>query len=74
MSVINRLKCLLSKSVITTNSIYNSSFFFFIVQIALNQAIKAAEEGENAEGEISLDDVIKEPVLQRTRKRPKRDV
>lgn len=45
-----------------------------LVQIALNQAIKAAEEGENAEGEISLDDVIKEPVLQRTRKRPKRDV
>lgn len=44
------------------------------MQIALNQAIKAAEEGENAEGEMSLDDVIKEPVLQRTRKRPKREV
>ncbi|WZZ76546.1 hypothetical protein YC2023_087916 [Brassica napus] len=47
---------------------------FWVELIALNQAIKAAEEGDNAEGEISLDDVIKEPVLQRTRKRPKREV
>ncbi|CAN7070189.1 unnamed protein product [Brassica oleracea var. botrytis] len=44
------------------------------LQIALNQAIKAAEDGENGQGETSLDDLIKEPVLQRTRKRPKREV
>ncbi|RID77732.1 hypothetical protein BRARA_A00616 [Brassica rapa] len=44
------------------------------LQIALNQAMKAAEDGENAEGGSSLDDLIKEPVLQRTRKRPKREV
>lgn len=47
---------------------------FLLLQIALNQAIKAAEKGENGEGEISLDDVIQEPVLQRTRNRPKREV
>ncbi|CAN8273310.1 unnamed protein product [Cochlearia groenlandica] len=49
----------------------------FLEDIALNQAIKAAEEeekGENAKGEISLDDLIKEPVIQRTRKRPKREI
>ncbi|CAN6911930.1 unnamed protein product [Brassica oleracea] len=46
----------------------------YSLQIALNQAIKAAEDGENAQGETSLDDLIKEPVLQRTRKRPKREV
>ncbi|WZY68444.1 hypothetical protein YC2023_000684 [Brassica napus] len=43
-------------------------------RIALNQAMKAVEDGENAEGGSSLDDLIKEPVLQRTRKRPKREV
>lgn len=51
-----------------------SSYMILLLQIALNQAIKAAEDGENAEGEISLDDLIKEPVLQRTRQRPKREV
>lgn len=56
-----------------SNSMYDW-LILLLVQIALNQAIKAAEEGENAEGEISLDDLIKEPVLQRTRKRPKREV
>lgn len=47
---------------------------FLLLQIALNQAIKAAEKGDNGEGEISVDDVIQEPVLQRTRNRPKREV
>ncbi|KAG2319491.1 hypothetical protein Bca52824_012704 [Brassica carinata] len=45
-----------------------------LVAIALNQAIKAADERENAGGESSLDDVIKEPVRQRTRKQPKRGI
>ncbi|CAF2132538.1 hypothetical protein IGI04_013610 [Brassica rapa subsp. trilocularis] len=65
---------LIAATVFTSAKIADKLDDDFLEDIALNQAIKAAEEGENAEGEISLDDVIKEPVLQRTRKRPKRDV
>ncbi|KAH0901098.1 hypothetical protein HID58_040601 [Brassica napus] len=52
----------------------DDDFLEDVSRIALNQAIKAAEDGENGQGETSLDDLIKEPVLQRTRKRPKREV
>ncbi|CAF2031068.1 uncharacterized protein BNAC07G43330D [Brassica napus] len=65
---------LIAATVFTSARIADKLDDDFLEDIALNQAIKAAEEGDNAEGEISLDDVIKEPVLQRTRKRPKREV
>ncbi|KAG2244280.1 hypothetical protein Bca4012_015500 [Brassica carinata] len=65
---------LIAATVFTSAKIADKLDDDFLEDIALNQAIKAAEEGENAEGEISLDDLIKEPVLQRTRKRPKREV
>ncbi|KAF8110856.1 hypothetical protein N665_0078s0049 [Sinapis alba] len=65
---------LIAATVFTSAKIADKLDDDFLEDIALNQAIKAAEDGENAEGEISLDDLIKEPVLQRTRKRPKREV
>ncbi|KAL0763591.1 hypothetical protein Bca101_079742 [Brassica carinata] len=65
---------LIAATVFTSAKIADKLDDDFLEDIALNQAIKAAEEGDNAEGEISLDDVIKEPVIQRTRTRPKREV
>ncbi|CAA7015254.1 unnamed protein product [Microthlaspi erraticum] len=65
---------LIAATVFTSIKIADKLDEDFLEDIALNQAIKAAEDGENAEGEISLDDLIKEPVLQRTRQRPKREV
>ncbi|CAH8387486.1 unnamed protein product [Eruca vesicaria subsp. sativa] len=67
---------LIAATVFTSIKIVDKLDDDFLEDIAMNQAIKAAEEGggENGEGEISLDDLIKEPVLQRTRKRPKREV
>ncbi|KAF3595019.1 hypothetical protein DY000_02027724 [Brassica cretica] len=61
---------LIAATVFTSAKIADKLDDDFLEDIALNQAIKAAEEGDNAEGEISLDDVIKEPVIQR----PKREV
>ncbi|KAL0726558.1 hypothetical protein Bca4012_022651 [Brassica carinata] len=65
---------LIAATVFTSAKIADKLDDDFLEDIALNQAIKAAEDGENAQGETSLDDLIKEPVLQRTRKRPKREV
>ncbi|ESQ54034.1 hypothetical protein EUTSA_v10026511mg [Eutrema salsugineum] len=65
---------LIAATVFTSIKIADKLDEDFLEDIALNQAIKAAEDGENAKGETSLDDLIKEPVLQRTRKRPKREV
>ncbi|CAE6165862.1 unnamed protein product [Arabidopsis arenosa] len=65
---------LIAATVFTSIKIADKLDEDFLEDIALNQAIKAAEKGENGEGEISLDDVIQEPVLQRTRNRPKREV
>ncbi|CAH8328453.1 unnamed protein product [Eruca vesicaria subsp. sativa] len=65
---------LIAATVFTSAKIADKLDEEFLEDIALNQAIKAAEDGENAEGETSLDDLIKEPVLQRTRKRPKREI
>jgi hypothetical protein len=65
---------LIAATVFTSIKIADKLDEDFLEDIALNQAIKAAEKGENGEGDISLDDVIQEPVLQRTRNRPKREV
>ncbi|KAL1210430.1 hypothetical protein V5N11_006760 [Cardamine amara subsp. amara] len=65
---------LIAATVFTSIKIADKLDQDFLEDIALNQAIKAAEQGENSEGEISLDDVIQEPVRQRTRNRPKREV
>uniref|UniRef100_M4D479 Uncharacterized protein n=1 Tax=Brassica campestris TaxID=3711 RepID=M4D479_BRACM len=64
---------LIAATVFTSAKIADKLDDDFLEDIALNQAMKAAEDGENAEGGSSLDDLIKEPVLQRTRKRPKRE-
>ncbi|CAH2077357.1 unnamed protein product, partial [Thlaspi arvense] len=64
---------LIAATVFTSIKIADKLDEDFLEDIAMNQALKAAEEGENAEGEISMDDLIKEPVIQRTRKRPKRE-
>ncbi|KAJ4913647.1 high chlorophyll fluorescence 153 [Raphanus sativus] len=65
---------LIAATVFTSAKIADKLDDDFLEDIAFNQAIKAAEDGENGQGEISMDDLIKEPVLQRTRKRPKREV
>uniref|UniRef100_A0A1J3IUB1 High chlorophyll fluorescence 153 n=1 Tax=Noccaea caerulescens TaxID=107243 RepID=A0A1J3IUB1_NOCCA len=65
---------LIAATVFTSIKIADKLDVDFLEDIALNQAIKAAEDGENADGDISLDDLIKEPVLKRTRQRPKREV
>ncbi|KAG5413035.1 hypothetical protein IGI04_000602 [Brassica rapa subsp. trilocularis] len=65
---------LIAATVFTSAKIADKLDDDFLEDIALNQAMKAVEDGENAEGGSSLDDLIKEPVLQRTRKRPKREV
>ncbi|XP_010438022.1 PREDICTED: uncharacterized protein LOC104721683 [Camelina sativa] len=65
---------LIAATVFTSIKIADKLDEDFLEDIALNQAIKAAENGENGERDMSLDDVIQEPVLQRTRNRPKREV
>ncbi|XP_010432847.1 PREDICTED: uncharacterized protein LOC104720035 isoform X2 [Camelina sativa] len=65
---------LIAATVFTSIKIADKLDEDFLEDIALNQAIKGAENGENGERDMSLDDVIQEPVLQRTRNRPKREV
>ncbi|VVA99817.1 unnamed protein product [Arabis nemorensis] len=66
---------LIAATVFTSIKIADKLDQDFLEDIALNQAIKEAEEGEDGDREISLDDLIKEPVVQRTRpNRPKREV
>ncbi|XP_006284685.2 uncharacterized protein LOC17877448 [Capsella rubella] len=65
---------LIAATVFTSIKIADKLDEDFLEDIALNQAMKAAENGENGERDMSLDDVIQEPVLQRTRNRPKREV
>ena len=47
-----------------------------MVQLTINQAIREAEEDDDGDDNdvISLDEIVQEPVLPRTRNRPKREV
>ncbi|KAE8712024.1 hypothetical protein F3Y22_tig00110264pilonHSYRG00040 [Hibiscus syriacus] len=42
--------------------------------LAINQAAREAEEDDDGNDIISLDEIVQEPVLPRTRNRPKREV
>ncbi|KAL4290100.1 hypothetical protein GQ457_14G026210 [Hibiscus cannabinus] len=46
----------------------------FLEDVAVNQAVREAEEDDEGDDAISLDEIVKEPVLPRTRNRPKREV
>ncbi|XP_010557837.1 PREDICTED: uncharacterized protein LOC104826709 [Tarenaya hassleriana] len=48
----------------------------FFEEVALTQSLReeALDGEEDAESESSLDEMVQEPVLQRTRNRPKREV
>ncbi|KAK8494114.1 hypothetical protein V6N12_031826 [Hibiscus sabdariffa] len=46
----------------------------FLEDIAVNQAVREAEEDDDGDDAISLDEIVQEPVLPRTRNRPKREV
>lgn len=43
------------------------------MQVSINQAVKEAED-EGDDDAISLEEIVQEPVLPRTRNRPKREV
>ncbi|XP_039017636.1 uncharacterized protein LOC120148632 [Hibiscus syriacus] len=42
--------------------------------LAINQAAREAEDDDDGNDVISLDEIVQEPVLPRTRNRPKREV
>ncbi|KAK8508249.1 hypothetical protein V6N12_019428 [Hibiscus sabdariffa] len=46
----------------------------FLEDVAVNQAVREAEEDGEGDDAISLDEIVQEPVLPRTRNRPKREV
>ncbi|XVE99868.1 hypothetical protein REPUB_Repub03eG0238700 [Reevesia pubescens] len=46
----------------------------FLEDLAINQAIREAEEEDAGDDGISLEDIVQEPVVPRTRNRPKKEV
>ncbi|GMI87298.1 hypothetical protein HRI_002399100 [Hibiscus trionum] len=46
----------------------------FLEDLAVNQALREAEEDDEGDDAISLDEIVQEPVLPRTRNRPRREV
>ncbi|XP_039010792.1 uncharacterized protein LOC120139711 [Hibiscus syriacus] len=46
----------------------------FLEDLAINQAAREAEEDDEGDYVISLDEIVQEPLLPRTRNRPKREV
>lgn len=63
---------LLAVTIFTSIKIADKLDRDFLEEVAINQAIREAEE-ESDDVEISVEEIVQEPVLPRTRNRPKRE-
>ncbi|XP_039010025.1 uncharacterized protein LOC120138677 [Hibiscus syriacus] len=65
---------LLAVTIFTSIKIADKLDKDFLEDLVVNQAVREAEEDDEGDNSISLDEIVQEPVLPRTRNRPKREV
>ncbi|XP_039038985.1 uncharacterized protein LOC120176672 [Hibiscus syriacus] len=65
---------LLAVTIFTSIKIADKLDKDFLEDLAVNQAVREAEEDDEGDDAISLDEIVQEPVFPRNRNRPKREV